>query len=124
MTLFRPKAQSSKHLTTFAYELGHFPRNQLSDTHKKLLFWHRTQRMDKSLFVRRLSEDLTEFFWADDPRPFKIHWLYGAVPTELEWESLPNDTMIFVDLRISPVFEGSGRIALLFTSRAHTRMAS
>ena len=112
-TLFRPQSQNTKQFSTFAYEIGYYPWTTLGAAHKKLVSWRKSLITNKFLFLRRLDETLTQFYWGDDPKPFRIQWEYGNIPTAFEWETYCASNRLRVDLRISPCIPDGGRIALL-----------
>lgn len=110
--LFRTASKNTRQHTSFAYEIGFFPWEKLLPAQKKLIFWRKAQKLEKGLLERRLGEDLNEYYFVDDPLPFKIQWMYGKVPTEQEWNAVGSRTTILVDLRISPCLEYGGRVAI------------
>ena len=112
-SLFRPPEQNTKQFSTFAHEIACYPAKELTPSHLRLIRWRKTQKLSKQVLLMRLSEDLTQYYFTDDPNPFQLRWIHDKVPTEFEWNSLTPEQEVFVDLRISPAIPNGGRIALL-----------
>lgn len=103
--------------TMLAYEANYFPYWLIKDHHQ--LVYHNVLFLTKEQVLNRCDELMQNIH--DLPmdrlypdKPFKIHWAFGNVPTELEWEKLYGQSYLVVDYRISPVIkDGGGRVCLL-----------
>lgn len=97
--------------TLLAFEAAYYPDYHIRTSHK--VVWSRKLVRVKASVLANCNEDRTHYFHGDSPKPFKIHWEYNNIPTATEWGSWDELKLIQIDLRISPLIEEPGRIALL-----------
>ena len=100
--------------TQLAYEANYFPADSdiyFNKVHK--VVWNRSYTLLKVSVLQNCNEARTHYFHGSDPKGFKIHWMFNNIPTLTEWDSWTDDTLITVELRISPLIEEPGRVALL-----------
>jgi hypothetical protein len=98
--------------TTVAYQVRYYPWSKLSSAATRATVWQKSSVMSKKELLEDVNEDKTHVIFTDDSW-FGINWEYNNIPTEEQWNQLPNSTLIRVQFRISPLAGGTGRIAIL-----------
>lgn len=111
--LFNKLITPDRTQTQLAYAAQYFPHKELSEASKNLIVWSKLIMLRKHQIDMLVSEDLTTLVYATKPSvvtPFKIHWQYNAIPTEIEWTRKTPGFIVSVELRI---VNGIGPVALL-----------
>lgn len=104
--------------TQLAYKLKFYPKQKLNEYESQLIrsnFW---TKMTKSELLAVCTEDLTHIIGSSGlvkGGQFQINWAYGNIPTQLEWDRKPDDTVIWIEFRVSAF----GVHAIISLNRIH-----
>ena len=104
--------------TQLAYKLKFYPKQKLNEYESQLIrsnFW---TKMTKAELLAVCTEDLTHIVGSSGlvkGGQFQINWAYGNIPTQLEWDRRSDDTVIWIELRVSAF----GVHAIISLNRIH-----
>jgi hypothetical protein len=125
--LFKRLLAPDRQETRLAYEASFYPTKCLGDQHK--LVWEKNILMSKEELEEFSTEDMQYLSLLSlDGKGnqasslFFIHWIYGNIPTELEWILYPAKQLFKVEMRISPLIKaGGGKVALIYPSSINSK---
>ena len=104
--------------TQLAYKLKFYPKQKLNEYESQLIrsnFW---TKMTKAELLAACNEDLTHIVGSSGivkGGQFQINWAYGNIPTQLEWDRKSDDTVIWIEFRVSAF----GIHAIISLNRIH-----
>lgn len=111
-TLFIKLDTPDRSRTQTMYAANYFPRRELGAA-KKLICWAKRVMLYKEQVLNALTEDMAKLNYAPSTKAvqqWNIHWVFNAIPTQLEWERKSDGFVIEVEFRV--LVEGT-KIALL-----------
>lgn len=116
--LFRPSS-IDRNDNMLTYTVNFFPFHRFGHEWRFIHF-QQSCVMTKKGLLNNLSDDLCFVFLPRDTssRPFKLHWAYNNIPTEIEWNKMSEDSTFFLEYRISPMCSGGGRVCVIEVDRA------
>jgi hypothetical protein len=86
--------------TQLAYRIKYWPTSALSDAAKNLVVWHKPLLLTKQDILDRCNEDKTKFLHGF--KEYAIVWAWNNIPTEQEWNKIPAQRNLLIELRLSP----------------------
>lgn len=110
MSLFQSLSKPDHQKTMLAYRVRYWPARELSQVAVEKIVSYKRIYVPKYKILAACNEDLTTLHHSGHHYP--IAWAWNNIPTELEWDKKPDDYLIRVELRWSPLIPG-GKVALL-----------
>jgi hypothetical protein len=105
-TLFQLLAEPDRSKTQIYYGANYLLSPLLCDASRSLICWRKKAVLRKQTIEAMLTEDMTKLRFApaskgrSDEQLWQIHWVYNAIPTQLEWEKKSATFLITVEFRV------------------------
>jgi hypothetical protein len=110
MSLFLKLSSPDRQKTQLAYRVKYWPINELSEAAKCLCHTNIRVVMTKAAITISLSESASAIY--HHARWYSIVWVHNNMPTEMEWNKVPDNQLLYVNFRESPAID-SYRVAIM-----------
>lgn len=114
-SLYLSLATPDRSRTQLAYAANYLPKKDLSSSAKELVVWSKTISMHKYTLLALLNEEMTTIKYMPSNKhlqEWQIHWVYNAIPTQMEWERKSPRYIIECDFRV--IADGAKIVLLSF----------
>lgn len=100
ITLFKENIFTDATQTQLAYRAKYWPHNKMSPATKDLIRYNKFIYLKRSQIEALCNEDMNQLYY--NGQWWHICWAYNNMPTEKEWNSRTDASLIRIELRKSP----------------------